>query len=272
MNHISKMATNNIQREDAASCDHEEDDSKIFPQRLMEILDDESNHEAISWLPHGKAFIVRKRDLFASAVMPKYFSRKTKNISKYSSLYSSFTRKLNRWCFRRVSSGPELGAYYHEFFLRDKPHLTTQMFCKNDRTMLAMASVAESPAHAVAQPSSASASAAPIPVTPALLAALTKEPSVHSGNNNNKLSNATPQFSTYAPGNLRLLELHLQQQEEANRILLQHAITLSQQQRQQQQEKMANQHARLIQMQQLMQLRQQQQNQRNANNHRASAA
>lgn len=69
--------------------DDEEDDSKIFPQRLMEILSDESNHEAICWLPHGRAFIVRKRDLFAEKVMPKYFSRKAK--------YSSFTRKLNRW-------------------------------------------------------------------------------------------------------------------------------------------------------------------------------
>jgi len=42
--------------------------------------------------------------------------------------------------FVRVSSGPELGAYYHEFFLRDKPHLAAQMFCKNARTKIAMAS------------------------------------------------------------------------------------------------------------------------------------
>lgn len=49
-------------------------------------------------------------------------------------------------CFRnftRISSGPELGAYHHEFFLRDKPHLAAQMFCKNARTMLALASVSE---------------------------------------------------------------------------------------------------------------------------------
>lgn len=38
----------------------------------------------------------------------------------------------------RVSSGPELGAYYHEFFLRDKPRLSAQMFCKNARSKLAM--------------------------------------------------------------------------------------------------------------------------------------
>ena len=41
----------------------------------------------------------------------------------------------------RISSGPEVGAYYHEFFLRDKPHLAAQMFCKNARTKIAMASL-----------------------------------------------------------------------------------------------------------------------------------
>ena len=69
--------------------DDEEDDSKIFPQRLMEILADEENQDAICWLPHGRSFLVRNRDLFAEKVMPRYFSRKAK--------YSSFTRKLNRW-------------------------------------------------------------------------------------------------------------------------------------------------------------------------------
>ncbi|KAL3923458.1 MAG: hypothetical protein SGILL_001648 [Bacillariaceae sp.] len=48
--------------------------------------------------------------------------------------------------FIRVSSGPELGAYYHEFFLREKPHLAAQMFCKNARTMIAMASDSPKPA------------------------------------------------------------------------------------------------------------------------------
>jgi hypothetical protein len=104
----------------------------IFPQRLMSVLSDESNHDAICWLPHGRAFIIRNRNLFAEKVMPRFFPRKSK--------YSSFTRKLNRWNFTRVSSGPELGAYYHEFFLRDQPHLAAQMFCKNARTKIAMAS------------------------------------------------------------------------------------------------------------------------------------
>ncbi|KAL7567599.1 hypothetical protein ACA910_000196 [Epithemia clementina (nom. ined.)] len=109
----------------------EEEDSKIFPQKLIEILSDENNAEAICWLPHGKAFTIRNRSLFAEKIMPKFFPRKAK--------YSSFTRKLNRWNFVRVASGPELGAYYHEFFLRDKPQLAAQMFCKNARSKLAMA-------------------------------------------------------------------------------------------------------------------------------------
>jgi HSF-type DNA-binding len=78
----------------------EDDDSKIFPQRLMEILSDEENQCAIGWLPHGRAFVIKSRKLFSELVMPKYFSRKAK--------YSSFTRKLNRWNFIRVSSGAEM--------------------------------------------------------------------------------------------------------------------------------------------------------------------
>jgi hypothetical protein len=111
--------------------DYEDDCQFIFPQRLMAILCDERNSDAICWLPHGRAFIIRNRKLFAEKIMPRFFPRKSK--------YSSFTRKLNRWNFVRVSSGPELGAYYHEFFLRDKPQLAAQMFCKNARTKIAMA-------------------------------------------------------------------------------------------------------------------------------------
>ena len=67
----------------------EDDDSKIFPMRLHEILSEEAHSNAICWLPHGKAFVIRDRKVFAETVMPKFFSRKAK--------YSSFTRKLNRW-------------------------------------------------------------------------------------------------------------------------------------------------------------------------------
>lgn len=67
----------------------ESDDSMLFPQKLMNILADPLNQGTISWLPDGKAFVIRDRALFETKVLPKYFSRQAK--------YSSFTRKLNRW-------------------------------------------------------------------------------------------------------------------------------------------------------------------------------
>jgi hypothetical protein len=106
-----------------------DENAKIFPQRLMEILTEPTNADAITWLPHGKAFIIINRQKFANMVLPKYF-RKTK--------YTSFTRKLNRWNFTRVTRGPELGAYYHEFFQRNSESLCTQMYCKNERAKFAV--------------------------------------------------------------------------------------------------------------------------------------
>jgi hypothetical protein len=83
----------NVKKSCGDGSDNEDDDddfrAKIFPQRLMELLADDRNSDCISWLPHGRAFIIRNRKLFAEKVMPKFFPRKSK--------YSSFTRKLNRW-------------------------------------------------------------------------------------------------------------------------------------------------------------------------------
>jgi len=110
------------------SDDFSDDNAKIFPQKLMEILADASNTDSISWLPHGKAFVIRNRKTFSSVVLPKYF-RKTK--------YTSFTRKLNRWNFARITKGPEQGSYFHKYFQRDNEFLCTQMYCKNERAKFA---------------------------------------------------------------------------------------------------------------------------------------
>ena len=61
----------------------------IFPQRLMKILSEGDNTDAIAWMPDGQSFIVSNRNLFTENVMPKFFPRKSK--------FSSFVRKLNRW-------------------------------------------------------------------------------------------------------------------------------------------------------------------------------
>jgi hypothetical protein len=109
--------------------DEADEDSKIFPQRLMEVLHDTSNQDSIAWLPHGRSFIIVDRQKFCNFTLPKYF-RKTK--------FTSFTRKLNRWNFSRVTRGPEIGAYYNEFFRKDNEALCTQMYCKNDRAKFAV--------------------------------------------------------------------------------------------------------------------------------------
>mmetsp|Transcript_9912 Transcript_9912/g.15263 ORF Transcript_9912/g.15263 Transcript_9912/m.15263 type:complete len:236 (+) Transcript_9912:100-807(+) len=94
-----------------------------FPQRLMEIISNDENADIISWLPHGKGFHITKKKQFAAEILPRYF--------KHSSKWTSFTRKLNRWGFTRITSGPEQGSYYHKYFLRDQPRLCHQMHCES---------------------------------------------------------------------------------------------------------------------------------------------
>lgn len=92
-----------------------------FPLRLQRILD---KHEAdgqkdiISWLSHGRAFIVHDVDRFVAESMPLYFNQ-TK--------YSSFQRQLHMYHFQRITAGPDKGAYHHPCFLRGQPELCLGM-------------------------------------------------------------------------------------------------------------------------------------------------
>jgi HSF-type DNA-binding len=67
--------------------------------QLMEILDDPENADVLSWLHHGRGFVIYRKKAFEQRLLPKYFNKQSK--------YSSFTRKLNRWGFSRVTRGPE---------------------------------------------------------------------------------------------------------------------------------------------------------------------
>lgn len=87
----------------------------------MQVVSDPTSDDVIAWLPHGKGFIIYKKKKFASDVLPNHFKQ---------SKYTSFTRKLNRWGFTRVTRGPETGAYYHKFFQRGDVRLCMQMSCQ----------------------------------------------------------------------------------------------------------------------------------------------
>lgn len=89
-----------------------------FPGKLMEVLNRTDLAEIIEWMPHGRAFLVKQPKTFASQVLPRYFKQ---------SKYLSFTRQLNLWGFKRITRGKDMGAYYHEIFLRGRPHLAMRM-------------------------------------------------------------------------------------------------------------------------------------------------
>mmetsp|Transcript_6259 Transcript_6259/g.9214 ORF Transcript_6259/g.9214 Transcript_6259/m.9214 type:complete len:237 (+) Transcript_6259:458-1168(+) len=103
-------------------------DAKIFPLKLMEIVSDPENSDSITWDSDGKIFMIINRQKFAKDVLPKYYPK---------SKYFSFTHKLNRWNFIRLSCGRHQSSYYHEFFQKGQIALCTQMYCNNNRAKFA---------------------------------------------------------------------------------------------------------------------------------------
>lgn len=92
-----------------------------FPLKLhiiLKILEEEGNDCIISWLPHGRAFVIHNPSRFEQEVVKRFF--------KHSQI-SSFRRQLNLYGFLRLSNGRDTGAYYHQLFLRGKPILSLRM-------------------------------------------------------------------------------------------------------------------------------------------------
>lgn len=111
---------------------------EIFPLRLHELLADPTVRDVISWLPHGRSFVILRPDVFANRVLPRYFAHEGYQMKIAAGgagvhKYPSFTRKLNRWGFRQTSRGPDAGAFCHDLFQRDDPGLCRGMVCQKSR-------------------------------------------------------------------------------------------------------------------------------------------
>ena len=96
----------------------------IFPQQLHVILNDPLLADIICWLPTGDAFVILRSDQLCSQVLPHYFSPKN------SLKYSSFKRKMNRWGFQQIRTGPYIGAFHHPLFKRYQQKLCLYMDCR----------------------------------------------------------------------------------------------------------------------------------------------
>eukprot|EP00588_Corethron_pennatum_P019040 CAMPEP_0194306848 /NCGR_PEP_ID=MMETSP0171-20130528/3833_1 /TAXON_ID=218684 /ORGANISM="Corethron pennatum, Strain L29A3" /LENGTH=700 /DNA_ID=CAMNT_0039058703 /DNA_START=30 /DNA_END=2129 /DNA_ORIENTATION=- len=89
-----------------------------FPEKLHHMLMLNKDPDIISFARHGRCFILHQPKVFGSEVMPRYF--------KHTKL-TSFQRQLNLYGFKRITYGPDSGAYYHELFLRGRPRLGAWM-------------------------------------------------------------------------------------------------------------------------------------------------
>ncbi|GFH45997.1 hypothetical protein CTEN210_02471 [Chaetoceros tenuissimus] len=108
--------------EDSSSLSEQERMRTFFPLQLHNVISDDATNDIIRWLPSGKAFIIADKKRFAKELLPDFFQ---------GSQFTSFTRKLTRWHFNRVPRGALIGAYYHEFFVRDQVELCYHMSCRN---------------------------------------------------------------------------------------------------------------------------------------------
>ena len=109
-----------------------------FPSIFRMLHEAEKNDQTdiISFNVHGKSFAVHKPKEFILDIMPKYFAATSK--------MNTFVKQLNLYCFKRISSGPEKGSYYHEQFVKGNRHLCKQMKRKRVNSSSSTSAVASS--------------------------------------------------------------------------------------------------------------------------------
>mmetsp|Transcript_24906 Transcript_24906/g.36832 ORF Transcript_24906/g.36832 Transcript_24906/m.36832 type:complete len:455 (-) Transcript_24906:11-1375(-) len=94
---------------------------ETFPRKLHRLLTEleaAGRENTISFLPHGRAFVINCEVKFVHESMPNYF-----RVGRL----TSFERQLYLHGFRKVSSGPDRGAYFHELFQKNHPELVAHI-------------------------------------------------------------------------------------------------------------------------------------------------
>jgi hypothetical protein len=95
--------------------------SEPFPEKLYRMLQEveqAGKSDIVTFHPHGRAFGIHNPERFVQEIMPKFF--------KHNKI-ASFARQLSLYGFLRITTGPDSGAYYHELFLKGRPHLCMHM-------------------------------------------------------------------------------------------------------------------------------------------------
>lgn len=85
-----------------------------FPYKLYRMLEDaekQNQEDIVSFTKEGRAFLIHKADDFMAKIMPHFFT---------TTRMTSFQRQLNLYGFRRVTEGPDKGAYHHPHFVKGK--------------------------------------------------------------------------------------------------------------------------------------------------------
>jgi hypothetical protein len=87
---------------------------------LRRMLEDAQmdNSTSVSWLSHGRAFKITKKEQFTQSVLPRYFKAKK---------FTYFSDVLRIWGFVRLKGKEHKGAYYHRFFVRGRPELSRHL-------------------------------------------------------------------------------------------------------------------------------------------------
>ena len=97
-----------------------------FPMKLHALLESlPETDRAFRWQHHGRAFKVHDKERFVTYILPTCFSCHNQ--------FATFQRQLNLYPFRRITGGPDEGAYYHPLFLRSRSELCTFMHRKKSQ-------------------------------------------------------------------------------------------------------------------------------------------